>query len=214
MNYLTLIADIVASKTIPDRTIFQRGLQTTLNAINRRSQTSLASPYTITLGDEFQAVYQDAETVFNDIFSIVSWAYPWQIRFSLTCGPLSTDINQKQAIGMDGPAFVDARRQLEQQKKEHRTTIACQLPNEEKTILVNAFLSALCHLTELWNANAHTVFTQVLAGEETAEIAAAAELSLSTTYKHIREKHMHEYAAALRAIEQTINAEIAGTTQP
>ena len=57
MNVVALIADIVDSRAIPERARFQRSLKTTLAAVNKRSRRSLLSPVTLTLGDEFQAVY-------------------------------------------------------------------------------------------------------------------------------------------------------------
>src|SRR5438270_9561839 len=100
---LAVIGDIVLSRAIAQRAEFQKQLRRTLDNINKRS--AMASPYTITLGDEFQAVYRDPRGVFVDILTIMERIAPVSARFAIGVGTLRTPINPTQAIGMDGPAF-------------------------------------------------------------------------------------------------------------
>ena len=110
MQYIALIGDIVDSKGQARRGDLQRTLAAELKRISERSKSKLASPYTITLGDEFQAVYKSADNVFLDIFSILAELAPGaEARFGIGVGELTTAINPKQALGMDGPAFHRAR---------------------------------------------------------------------------------------------------------
>ncbi len=66
------------------------------------------SPFTITLGDEFQAVYGGFEAVLGDTVEIIAEVYPHRLRMALGHGPLSTDLNPTAALGMDGPCFAAA----------------------------------------------------------------------------------------------------------
>ena len=102
---IALIGDIIESKKIQKRAEAQKKLLLQFNKINSISKT-LASPYTITLGDEFQALYKKADDLFRDIWRIALLLHPERIRFSIGVGELSTKINKKQSIGMDGPAFI------------------------------------------------------------------------------------------------------------
>ena len=90
MVYLALIADIVASQEIRNRSAFQNGLLTILNRINHDSAQSLSSPFTITLGDEFQALYRNTNTVLVDIFDIITEIHPNRVRFGLALGEITT----------------------------------------------------------------------------------------------------------------------------
>jgi hypothetical protein len=54
---VAVIADIVESREIPDRAHFQRRLKQVLDEPNSRAVDSLLSPFTLRVGDEFQAVY-------------------------------------------------------------------------------------------------------------------------------------------------------------
>ena len=117
MKYLVLIGDIVASRRLPARAQFQRRMKCVLQALNSRRK-SLVSPYTLTLGDEFQAVYRDADTAFADVFGLMAEIAPVQARFALSVGEIVTPINPAQSIGMDGPAFHRARALLDRLKTE------------------------------------------------------------------------------------------------
>ena len=55
MNYISLIGDIVNSRGIKSRDTFQKKLDSELKKINKENP-NLLSPYTLTLGDEFQAM--------------------------------------------------------------------------------------------------------------------------------------------------------------
>jgi hypothetical protein len=76
----------------------------------------LISPYTITLGDEFQAVLKNARHLFGDIITILYVIYPTKIRFSIGIGDIQTPVNPNQAIGMDGTAFYNARTGIDKQQ--------------------------------------------------------------------------------------------------
>src|SRR5438552_5075102 len=92
MQVIAVIGDIVASKKLAQRNVFQRRLG---KALDQTSGTArhLASPYTITLGDEFQAVYRKADRLFADAFDIMAEIHPVRIRIAFGIGGLTTRIN-------------------------------------------------------------------------------------------------------------------------
>jgi len=113
---IVLIGDIVSSRNIPNRQAIQEKLGQVL--IKRNGENKhLMSPYTITLGDEFQAVLNRADQLFCDIISILTALYPLKIRFSIGIGDIQTEVNRDQAIGMDGTAFHNARTGLSKLKE-------------------------------------------------------------------------------------------------
>ncbi len=80
-----------------------------LAKLSSRRRDVLASPYTLTLGDEFQALYSTVQGVAADLIQLILLARPARIRIALGWGRIETRINRKQALGMDGPAFHAAR---------------------------------------------------------------------------------------------------------
>jgi hypothetical protein len=90
---IVLIGDIVGSRDLDERSQIQRKLKRIFTLIKRK-RSFLLSPYTITLGDEFQAVYGRAEYLFVDILNILSSIYPVKARFAIGIGGLKTPINR------------------------------------------------------------------------------------------------------------------------
>lgn len=111
---LVLIADIEASRDVEgkDREVLQKSLKDILTHLNEEGE-GIVSPYTITLGDEFQAVFDEADDLFVQMLKIMETLHPVTVRFSLGIGSIDTPLNTEQAIGMDGPAFHRARKGIE-----------------------------------------------------------------------------------------------------
>src|SRR5688500_17029360 len=106
MQYAALIGDFVQSKSLENRGEVQRtfaGVCANLNT--ERKELGLVSPLTITLGDEFQAVFGDVVRLWECILRIEAAMEPVAIRFAVGLGTISTDIQHDTALGMDGPAF-------------------------------------------------------------------------------------------------------------
>ena len=62
-------------------------------------------------------MFSAPDRIFQDALTILLALYPVAVRFSCAIGEISTVINSKQAIGMDGPAFHDARATIDRLKK-------------------------------------------------------------------------------------------------
>jgi len=109
-KFIVIIGDIISSRKVENRNALQSKLLDVFNELNSPDhENHLVSPYTITLGDEFQAVYDNANCLFLDSIRILERTFPQKIRFSFGIGEISTDINREQSLGMDGSAFYYAR---------------------------------------------------------------------------------------------------------
>ncbi len=181
---IAAIADLVASRKIKNRGLTQETLQRALDQLNERSRTCLLSPYTLTLGDEFQAVLRSAETIFRDAFQVLAALYPVRVRFSFGVGVLETRINPHQAIGMDGPAFHNARRGMDGLKKS-RGLFTVEGVHGQSDGLVRQSLALLGHSCRKWSRSRLDIFNLLL--EEMPVKAMAERLSISdkAIYKSI-----------------------------
>ena len=54
--YFAIIGDIIASKTISNRSEVQNHLKRILDQVNEEYKSNIASRFSITLGDEFQGL--------------------------------------------------------------------------------------------------------------------------------------------------------------
>jgi hypothetical protein len=202
VQYLVLIGDIIASRELPARAQFQRRLKTMLQGVNGRRK-SLVSPYTLTLGDEFQAVYREADTVFADVFSLLAEIAPVRARFALAIGKIVTPINPSQSIGMDGSAFHRARELLDRLKTGHRL-LGVRAGNDEWP-LPTAALAVLSGQITGWRNNRLKLFARLLAGEPTVELARRTGITTRAVNKNIRAADLDEWKRILDEVTRLLN---------
>lgn len=67
MMYIALIGDIIESKKIQDRAQVQQQLLRLMKELNWQYQDYLISPFTVTTGDEFQALFSPNSYMFQII---------------------------------------------------------------------------------------------------------------------------------------------------
>ncbi|WP_455210237.1 SatD family protein [Kaarinaea lacus] len=204
MLKIVLIGDIIASRKIKDRSSVQKQLKATVRQLNRKNP-NLLSPYTITLGDEFQAVFNNANQMFDDIMCIISALYPERARFSIGIGTIDTPINKQQAIGMDGQAFYLARKGIEQLKGTDYLFITNGLVENQHDI-VNHSLSLVSHHISKWKQSRLNVFRLLQQGLSVADMTKKLDLTDKAIYKTIDQGELKVVNRLLLDVEKIINA--------
>ena len=182
MKKIVLIGDIVNSKSISQRGKIQLQLNSIFKKIN--GNKLLLSPYTITLGDEFQAVYNKADSIFYHIWQISLAIYPLKIRFSVGVGDISTKINKMQAIGMDGPAFYNARNGLNELKESGFLFVI----NSDELIskeIIKQSLFLISHLISGWKKSRLNILVLLNENFSIGEIAKKLKITDKAVYKNI-----------------------------
>ncbi len=212
MHYLALIGDIVDSKQLRQRGEFQTKLTACLKSVGNRNAT-LVSPYTITLGDEFQAVYKNADRLWLDLFSIMRDIHPVEARFAIGVGPLSTEVNRKQALGMDGPAFHRARAGINELKETGHLIRLQGEPVDEKAGLnpwhvFNRVLNLLSHRIASWEENRFRILCGLLAGQAVGDIGEELAISKVAVYKNINAAALDEIQALCQEMTRFLNREL------
>lgn len=200
-RYLALIGDLVESKQITDRYGFQSNLSKSLSSLG---EGVLASPYTLTLGDEFQALYNKGTGVFYDVLALRLAIYPIRCRFSFAIGEITTPVNKKQAIGMDGPAFHIAREQIETLKKTEDLLAISGLEGE-----VGEFVSSAMNLlwasTESWNDNRLKIMLNELKPVSQRSATYPLHITQRAINKNIRDARIVEWVDLVTTLEIMIN---------
>jgi hypothetical protein len=208
MPLLVIIGDLVSSRTLPDRQDVQRRLEVALHQVNA-ARAGLTSPYTLTLGDEFQAVLDRGSRVFLDAVTIQAAVHPVLVRFSLAVGDLSTAVNPHQALGMDGPAFHDARAGIETLKNQDSLLRLC-LADPDTTALANAGLSLISHAFRRWQTRRIQILSALQNDRPVPEIAEALEISEQAVYKNVSDGHLRDvldaFAATGRLIDRALES--------
>ncbi len=192
VNHLVLVGDLVASRRIARRSAVQEKLRVCLNQLNAKKKEGLVSPYTITLGDEFQAVFSAPDRIFQDALTILLALYPVAVRFSCAIGEISTVINTKQAIGMDGPAFHDARATIDRLKKTD-SLFAIAGPGGAGLTLINHSLALVSHSIRKWPRSRLEILHRLSENHSVEQIARDLRVTEQAAYKSIE-------AGAIRTI--------------
>lgn len=204
MQAIAVIGDIVQSKDISRRDAFQRKLTTTLKALGHEKGSGLASPFTITLGDEFQAVYRSAAGLWGDLATVLTALHPTQVRFGIGVGELTTKLNPKQALGMDGPAFHRARAAITA-LKEGAGRFRIVGEHEEDWALANHSLAFVSHHLAGWGRNRLEILAALLQGRTVSEFEAELSISKVAIYKNINAACLTEVAALWHEIARALN---------
>lgn len=198
MKYIILIGDIVNSRDNKHRDQLQRGFQQCLATLNR-SPKGMVSPYTITLGDEFQVVLTDGNRAISDAIKIQAALHPTKIRFSFAIGELTTPINKKHAIGMDGPAFYSAREGIDE-LKESGALFQINGFNQPTAELANTCLKLVSNTVERWKNYRWDIMVALGEKREVKEIAADLGISDKAVYKSISDGHIKDVMHALNIL--------------
>ncbi|MBN1984619.1 MAG: hypothetical protein JW795_24045 [Chitinivibrionales bacterium] len=206
---IALIGDIVKSRSIMDRLRFQNGLKEVLKALNDRTR-GVDSPYTLTIGDEFQALFNSAHWLLDDILRIVTAIYPIRSRFSFGFGLITTAINPVQALEMDGPAFHHAREGMDDLKKKSvRSDRRVCLNGIDSALpyapLVQSSLTLFFHQIEGMSKNVLQTLHFLLHEQQPQQIAEVLDISVQAVYRLIRRHDLHACVTFIRDVETILN---------
>jgi len=206
MAKLVLIGDIVSSRRIKNRREIQTKLNKLFKKINNNNENVL-SPFTITLGDEFQVVYSKADSLFGSIWQILLNVFPEKLRFSIGVGDITTKINQKQAIGMDGPAFYNARKGLDELKQNgHLLNISGD--NKEELAVLKQVLFLISHLIYNWKKTRLNVLSLLNDGVSAYEISKKLRITDKAVYKNINAGALQIILKLTKEISKNINKQL------
>ena len=196
------MGDLVASRRIVERSAVQERLRACLRQLNSKKREGLVSPYTITLGDEFQAVFSTPDRLFRDALTVLIALYPVEVRFSFAIGEISTAINTKQAIGMDGPAFHEARATIDRLKKT-KNLFAIASSDGTGLTLINQSLALVSHTIGKWPRNRLELLRGLTENHTVKQLARDLRVTDKAVYKSID-------AGAIRTIVPLLEEIIAG----
>ena len=218
--YLALIADVIDSKMVQERFNLQKQLEKTLRKMNELFGDYLASCFTLTLGDEFQALLKVDAPVFQIIDTLRSELSPTQLRFGIGLGEIATAIDPLQSIGADGPAYWNARAaiNLVHQKNDYgNTQIYFSSGNDSKDLLVNALIASGEAIRSGWRGSQEEILLDLIKRFVYSEnfsqqdLAQSLDINPSALSKRLKSSSIRVYlrgrAAALASIQALVKGE-------
>ena len=218
--YLALIADVIDSKMVQERLDLQKQVEKTLQKMNELFGDYLASRFTLTLGDEFQALLKVDAPVFQIIDTLRSELTPTQLRFGIGLGEIVTAIDPLQSVGADGPAYWNARAAINfvHQKNDYgNTQIYFSSGKENQDFFVNALISSGEAIRSSWRDSQEEILLNLLKRSVYSEtfsqqdLAQSLAINPSALSKRLKSSSIRVYlrgrAAALASIQSTVKGE-------
>ena len=218
--YLALIADVIDSKMVQERFDLQKQLEKTLQTMNELFGEFLASSFTLTLGDEFQALLKVDAPVFQMIDTLRSLLTPTQLRFGIGLGEIVTDIDPLQSIGADGPAYWNARAaiNLVHQKNDYgNTQIYFSCGKEKQDFFVNSLIASGEAIRSGWRGSQEEILLDLLKrcvyseNFSQQDLAQSLAINPSALSKRLKSSSIRVYlrgrAAALASIQSLAKGE-------
>ena len=218
--YLALIADVIDSKMVQERFDLQKQVEKTLQKMNELFGDYLASRFTLTLGDEFQALLEVDAPVFQIVDTLRSELTPTQLRFGIGLGEIVTAIDPLQSIGADGPAYWNARAaiNLVHQKNDYgNTQIYFSSGKENRDFFVNALIASGEAIRSSWRDSQEEILLNLLKRSVYSEsfsqqdLAQSLSINPSALSKRLKSSSIRVYlrgrAAALASIQSTVKGE-------
>ena len=212
--YIAIIGDIKKSKSIEERKVFQNKLNKVLSEINERYSDSIASNFTITLGDEFQGLLHSGKNIMDIIQYIKRGSYPVKIRFGIGVGAITTEINSKISIGADGPGYYKARDSIENlkilEKKNERTFGDVQIKidgdNPLQELSLNSILKLMYSIEEGWTKRQREVVDYVLFEKKNqTETAQYFNVTQSNIQQILSKTHFYVYKDAFDSVNKILS---------
>ena len=181
--YAALIGDVVDSRRHPDRAGLQRELTDALACANRETGEGLAAPFSLTAGDEVQALFRDPADVVDAVVRITDAVAPARIVFGLGFGALETDLGPDPAF-LDGPCFHRAREALAEARRQGSWLVARGLGDADDAVL-SALFRLLGEIRAGWTElqAKHVAGARERPQKEVAEALGKAESTVSESLK-------------------------------
>jgi hypothetical protein len=163
-NYLAVIGDIIDSKKIKNREVVQNAMGLAFDKLRRDYQDLFVSKFTMTIGDEFQALLKPKAEVWKLLDHLMIYS-PVSYRLGLGFGKIRTKINPEQSLGADGEAFWRAREaiiKVHVQNWNGRSHVLFKGSDEKQDGVINSLILSSEMMKSAWTKTQYTLFSSLI----------------------------------------------------
>nr|VFK12310.1 MAG: SatD family (SatD) [Candidatus Kentron sp. LPFa] len=204
-----LMGDIIRSRAYEAVKLRQEFLQL-IDSCNETLRDGILSPYTVTLGDEFQGVASSLGKVIDAIFHMeetsLSHVLPFKIRYVAVYGHIDTPINRIKAYTMMGPGLTKAREILTD-KGKGRPRFCFVLDDAHLANQLNRLFSVIGGLIERWHTQDASLVLDMLHNTSNKEVGVIYAKNRSQIWKRRRHLLIEEYRSLKESIAEMVQNE-------
>jgi SatD family (SatD) len=172
-NYYVVMADVVASRERQPNQLMAE-LQTLVKTANTVFDEGILSPYTLTLGDEFQGV---AKSLLDAVKTILWFEearlqgkLSSKLRYVVNYGEIDTPLNRELVHGMLGSGLAEAR-ELLNDKRRGKSHVCFQLPNQRLALQLQKLFEVMSSLTRVWKPEEASLLFEMLSTSNNEVVA-------------------------------------------
>lgn len=208
--FVALIGDIRGSRELDDRKQVQEEFKRVVDSLNDHiPDSAIASPFTVTTGDEFQALLTDATAAVEAAVSASDRFHPARLRFGIGRGGLDTEVNPNQAIGMDGPCFHRAREAINSAKKDE-TWLRVGGWSDDLDGRINSMFDLVRCVREDWTDRQAQFALALKEKGAQKHVADHYEVSKSTVSESLSAGHVHEVRSVEHSLAELLQDTLSG----
>lgn len=166
-THVAVMGDIIGSESAASSARLYTIFNAAIDEANTRFATTLASPLTITLGDEFQGLAGGLAAGFAiaTYLRYVLLAQDVACRFALGVTRIETPVSSARAWNLMGPGLAQTRAKLEDKRRPHAYRF--HLPNEPLyETLLEAVGLALTLIERDWTERQREIATSLLKAQD------------------------------------------------
>ena len=196
-EHYVVMGDIVRSRDYEEKQLM-RDFANLIEACNREFAAGILSPYTVTLGDEYQGV---AASLLWSVRTIIyldearlHGEYSFKMRHVVHFGDVATPLNKVVAYGMLGSGLTKAR-ELLTDKRRGRPRFCFSLPDQQLSSNLRQLLEVMSSITNAWKPRDVAIIFAMLANDNDTEVATELGKNRSQIWKRRKSLFIDEYKA-------------------
>lgn len=198
-----LMGDIMGSSKHEDLQKLRKDFIGIVSSCTKALSHAILSPYTVTLGDEFQGVAASLHAVLESIFymeeTILHQGLDFKVRYVAVYGEIETPINRLKAHTMMGAGLKRAREILTD-KRRGEPRFRFELPEPYTMNQLNRLFLVFDGLTDRWKPRDGRLIMDMLANPHNEEVGILHGKNRTQIWKRRRHLLIEEYRALKEAL--------------
>jgi hypothetical protein len=202
-----LMADVIDSSNRDTETLI-KDFKALTKKINSIFKTTLASPLTITLGDEFQGLINGIHEVTEIIIKIeeivIKEKYNFKLRYVIHFGNIESTINTKKSTEMLGSGLTKGREKLENLKTtKYRFDI--ETSNTSQSLILNESFKIFQTIIDKWDLNDYELANAFIEFKDYSMVAKKLKKDRSLMWRRQKTLNMDNYFSIKNIIYESMN---------
>jgi len=201
-QHYILMGDIIRSHTY-NAHILRHEFMELVSSCNQEFERDILSPYTVTLGDEFQGVSRSLLSLLNSIFYLEETALQRKLKFRMRLvavyGLIDTPINEMKAHGMMGEGLTRARMILTD-KRRSTTRFRFELNDADMTKQLNRLFLVIDGLILRWKPDEGPLILDMVNNTNNENVGNKYKKNRTQIWKRRKHLLIDEY----RALKETV----------